>query len=319
MEIFMTLVDRTLTKSHEEASNAVPGSLPHAQIISRIRAVILLAGVVRNTKFNEGIERSLLALPLDSETTLIRHWYEHACALTRVSENASLPLRILVDPQSILPVTPKLQDATPLIIERDPLEFRGTGGVLLDATLPYTDDEYVLVGNAACVLLNNLGELVSQLAACAADIALLAEPDGSPTGLMLVRCGTLRHISPIGFVDLNEQALPAIAAKYTVRVLRHNVERYPVRNLPEYIQALRQYHLNRHSGHTVTDPFAENWLSTFSITEDLQTVASTASLLDSVVLKGARVQEGAVVVRSVVCPGATVRARATVIDEIVTA
>src|SRR5438309_1569651 len=83
----------------------------------------------------------------------------------------------------------------------------------------------------AGVVLTDLASLVMRLAESSADIALLAEPDGSPTGLMLVRCGTLRQISPIGFVDLNEQALPAIASKHVVRVVRNPVERYPVRNL----------------------------------------------------------------------------------------
>ncbi|MGN6370713.1 MAG: hypothetical protein ACTHN5_20865 [Phycisphaerae bacterium] len=300
-------------------STLCPPSDPSNAVFENLRAVILLAGVVRNTPFNESIKRSILALPLDSDTTLLRHWYEQTCRLTASCHSRSLPLRVLVDPQSLLPVLPQLSDSTPLTIERDPLEFRGTGGVLFDSTTNYADHEYVLVATAATLLLNDLASLVTHLGGSNADIALLAEPRGNPTGIMLVRVGTLRQISPIGFVDLNEQALPAIAAKHTVRVVRHPVERYPIRSLSEYINAVRQFHLNRISGRTIDDPFSENWISTFSIAERPQAVVSSASLLDSVVLDGGEVRDEAVVVRSLICPGAVVRARETVIDEIVTA
>ena len=313
----MTFVDHYVSISRQ--STTLSPTVAPSPVFQNLRAVILLAGVVRNTPFNESIKRSLLALPLDPETTLLRHWYDQTRRLTGSCQSSSLPLRVLFDPQSLLPELPQLFDDTPLIVERDPLEFRGTGGVLFDSTASYAENEYVLVGNAACLLLNDLPTLVARLAESNADIALLAEPRGNPTGIMLVRCGTLRQISPIGFVDLNEQALPAIAAKHLVRVVRHPVERYPIRTLAEYINALRQFNLNRTSGRTVDDPFSENWISTFSIAERPQAVASTASLLDSVVLEGGEVQDGAVVVRSLICPGAVVRARATVIDEIVTA
>ena len=313
----MTLVDHPVSISRTSATLSTPNA--SASVFQNLRALILLAGVVRNTPFNESIKRSLLALPLDFETTLLSQWYRQTCELAASCHSPSLPLRILFDPQSVLPVLPQLAENTPLMIERDPLEFRGTGGVLFDATAAYAEHEYVLVANAACLLLNDLPSLVARLSESGADIALLAEPNGAPTGIMLVRCGTLRQISPIGFVDLNEQALPAIAAKHTVRVIRHPVERYPIRSLAEYINALRQFNLNRTSGRTVDDPFAENWISTFSVAESPQAVASSASLLDSVVLDGGVVQDGAVVVRSLICPGAVVRARATVIDEIFTA
>lgn len=312
----MTLTEHRVPISHHQLPSTCRDTT--SGVSSHLRAVILLTGVVRNTKFKESINRSVLGLPLDNQTSLIRHWYDQTCALAKTCAGTSLPLRVLVDPQSRLPHTLELSDDTPLVIERDPLEFRGTGGVLFDATATYGENDFVLVGNGASLFLTDLTVLVANLAQCSADIALLAQLDGHPTGIMLVRCGTLRQISPIGFVDLNEQALPAIAARHTVRVVRHPVERYPIRNLPEYTHALRQFHLNRQSGRTVDDPFAENWLSTFSIAEDPKSIASSASLLDSVVLKGGQVQEGAVVVRSIVCPGATVRAYATVIDEIIT-
>jgi|SRR5271170_7377050 len=315
----MTLMDQKSSKNGDSAANDGGTQSPGCvHVLRRLRAVILLAGVVRSTKFNESIQRSLLGLPLDVNTSVIGHWYNHVCQLTKVCQSNSLPLRILVDPQSPLPVTPQLIDTTALLIERDPLEFRGTGGVLLDSTLSYAEDDYVVVGNAAGVLLSDLSSIVSRLVDCCADITILANSDGSPTGLMLIRCGTLRQISPIGFVDLNEQALPAIAERFHVRVLRHAIERYPVRNLSEYIQAIRQYQVSRRSGRTSDDPFAEHWLSTFSVAESSQDVAPTASLLDSVVLENGRVNDHAVLVRSIVCPGAIVPSHSTVIDEIVT-
>src|SRR5947209_8386902 len=117
----MTLVDQSVSTGSNSAVKSLPGTAS-MRVFGRLRAVILLAGVVRNTKFNESIHRSVLGLPLDPETSLIRHWYQQTCSLTARCGSSSLPLRVLVDPQSLLPVTPQLIDSTPLIIERDPLE-----------------------------------------------------------------------------------------------------------------------------------------------------------------------------------------------------
>ena len=68
---------------------------------------------------------------------------------------------------------------------------------------------------------------------------MVSHEDGTPSGLMLVSCRALRLIPARGFVDMKEQALPLIAAKYDVRVMhRRRPTGLPVRSLTDYIQAL---------------------------------------------------------------------------------
>jgi hypothetical protein len=116
---------------------------------------------------------------------------------------------------------------------------------------------------------------------------------------------------------MKEQALPAIASKFEVKVLHaRRATGVPVWSLTDYISALRQHHTKR-LGRRLIDPLAEDWKPAFSIVEEGATVDPTARIHDSVVLKGGVVEAGALVVRSVVCDGGIVRRDATVVDEFV--
>ena len=64
---------------------------------------------------------------------------------------------------------------------------------------------------------------------------------------------------------------------------------------------------------------AEDWKPTFALCEAGAVVDPSARLHDSVVLRGGRVEYGAVLVRSVVCPGGVVRRERTAVDQFVTA
>src|SRR5690606_20299334 len=98
---------------------------------------------------------------------------------------------------------------------RDPVEYRGIGGVLRDLAGDYHRDDYILVANAAQLLLSPLSELATLLAESdadgPADVSLISHRDGTPSGLMLIRCGSLWCIPQVGYVDMKEQALPMIA------------------------------------------------------------------------------------------------------------
>jgi len=133
----------------------------------------------------------------------------------------------------------------------------------------------------------------------------------------------LREIAAEGFVDMKEQALPRIATRFDVRVLnRPRPSGLPLRTLEDYVTALRCHH--RRSGEDgaseaiVTDPLAENLSAAFALVEPGAKVDSTARLHDAVVLAGAVVEPGAVLVRSVVCPGGVVRRDRSAVDQFVT-
>jgi NDP-sugar pyrophosphorylase family protein len=152
---------------------------------------------------------------------------------------------------------------------------------------------------------------------------------------MLLRAATLRAIPRLGYFDFKEQALPSIAAKHDVRVVPlHGPSVIPIRSLGDYIRAARHYHgaLAGKSAAAVVhfarsqieaEPFdglcgIDGWRSFFSIIENEAVVDPTAHLHDSVVLAGATVEAGAIVVRSLVAPGAIVRRDQRAVETIVT-
>ena len=134
----------------------------------------------------------------------------------------------------------------------------------------YADgDDLILVANAQQVLLEPLHGIATALDRSAGDITLISHNDGTPSGMMLITCKTLRLIPQTGFVDMKEQALPLIASRFDVRVMRRRRPTgLPIRSLADYVHALR-YHHRRQSGKVgLIDPLAEDWSPTFSIVEN---------------------------------------------------
>ena len=192
--------------------------------------------------------------------------------------------------------------------------------MLRDLAAEYGDDDLILVANAAQVLLDPLAALAAALDGRGGDVGLVSHDDGTPSGVMLLTCKALRPIADAGYVDMKEQALPRIASRFDVRVLRHRRPTgLPIRTLEDYVQGLRFHHRHRAGKPVVSDPLAEDWSPAFSLVEGGATVGAGARVHDSVVLAGGVVEPGAVVVRCVVCPGGVVRRDRTAVDQFITA
>jgi hypothetical protein len=197
--------------------------------------------------------------------------------------------------------------------ERDPSEWRGTGGVLRDISSEYDDDHLLLVANAGQFLLRPLVELVGALDSLQSDVALLAHRNGTPSTLMLIRCGCLKSLPEIGYIDMKEQALPQLGMKYDVRVSTlDQTATLGLRTAKSYLSGLRVMH-SRQASQPV-----EEWRSAFHLVEGGASVDASARLHDAVVLTGGVVAPGAIVVRSVVCAGATVPRNAVMVQKLVT-
>ena len=305
------------------AHEALPaGLIPTAgeipAILKHVKAVVLLGGSVRPNKLTAAIERSILDLPLEDGRSILSHWQEQAGKLRRMVGAAHLPIRVMVDHASIEPIPLEEEDGVTVIVERDLSPYRGTGGLLRDLSAEYNDDDVLVVANAAQALLSPLTDLVRSMAELEGDVGLISHADGTPSGLMLVRCRALRKVSQSGYVDMKEQALPAIAKDFKVNHVYQTVATgLPIRTLEEYIEALqRRYRLSLGKP-LPNDPFAEDRRPTFAIVEKGAEIDQEARVHDSVVLKGAVVESGAMVVRSIVCPGGTLAAGETVVDSFV--
>ncbi len=305
--------------------HAVPATTPAQRPSSdrrtpALRAIILLAGSVRPGELSRGIDRSLLDLPVEPGRSVLAHWQAAAAELANSAGVASLPVRVVVDQTRKAPSAVQSGPSTPLSIEREHAELRGTGGLLRDLARGYAPSDLLLVGNGAQILVEPLTELTGDLLAADAPVAILAHEDGTPSGLFLVRCSIFDSVAEIGFLDFKEQLLPRLAASgVPIRVIRRtHAAGFPVRTLDGYLSGLSALHRQRAGEPILRNPFSEQWGATFSIIEPGATVAPGAIVHDSVVLSGAALQRGSAVVRCVVCPGAIVRSGRTLADQVVT-
>lgn len=298
------------------ASSGVGRAEAGGHPLASLRAVVLLAGTVRPTQFMRAIGRSVLGLPLDDRKSVLENWRDHVDDLANQVVGRPVTVRVMVGKTSPRPPHVDSGALTRFEYETDPGEFRGTGGLLSDIAQHYADHEYLFIANGGQLLLEPLSRLVEHLAFVGGDACIVAHEDGTPSGLMMIRCGCLRSIPRIGFVDLKEQALPQIAKRHVVKVARRaRPTGMSMRTLDGYVASLREHHrraMGEEGGH---DPFGEDWKPTFSLVEPGARVDDTATVHDSVVLSGATVLAGAVLVRSVVCPGGVVMRKQMVVDQ----
>jgi hypothetical protein len=303
-----------------EGAGREPNDFPErretsAQYSGRLKGLILLGGTVRQTAFGGSLGRSPFDLPVGNGKTILTRWLGEAAAVAGTFGLDNLPVRLLVDLNALEPRSAIGAAGSDYYrMERDTSEYPGTGGLLANIAKDYNDDDMILVGNATQVLLDPLPALTLSLMKTRGVVSLIGHRDGEPSGLMLITCRTLRLIPRIGFVDMKEQALPIIASKHDVRVVQcRRPTGLAIRTLSDYIAALRAVHQPTRAA--ATDPWAEDWKSTFAIVEPGATVAPSARIHDSVVLAGATVEANAVVVRSVVA--GTVRKDREAVDQYV--
>lgn len=295
---------------HASQSGAVSGSISAADVARSVRSFIVLCGAVRRTPLARSIGRSVVDLPLHDGTTLADRHVRAAEAYSRRRGSGSLLVRLLVDGGSEPPNEHPENEFVSCVVERDASPIRGVAGILSDATRDYGADDFVVVVNGAQLFRTPLDELVAAMVRKEADVTMVASADGTPVGLWLIRCGVLRSVREVGYVDLKEQALPDWLGRWKVSVVETQ-RAYAVRTrtIQEYLGAVLMHANGGHTGSSIDeDPYREDWERSFSVVEPGSEVDEGATVHDSVVLSGGKVGRGAVVVRSVVCPGGVVSA-----------
>jgi len=285
---------------------------------SDVRAVILLGGTVRASDFGSAIKRSLLDLPIGGGATLLGYWAWEVSGLCWRLGLSNLSVRVVIGRNCAAPQKAVSAPGVHLTIERDPMEFRGTGGVLRDLAHEYQDEDLLLVATANQLCTEPLPLLAERLWSGSGDVRLLAGPHQEPAGLLMLRCGCLRDIASSGFVDLKEQALPEIATRYSVRVINAGESAgQSIRRWQDYLAALRLRH--QPPGEHAASAFDEDWQPRFSVVEEGANVDPSAGVHDSVVLAGGRVSSKASVVRCLIGPGGVVRSGEAVVGRLITA
>jgi len=279
--------------------------------------LILLAGATRQPQMRRATGRIPAMLPLADDLTVFEHWLNQTEQLADRYDVDRFDVRLLVDdkapPFELDCDRPRLA----VTVQRDPDQYRGTGGLLRDIAEELDDSDWLFVVNAGQILLQPLDDVFDRLDGTAGDVVVATNEDGSPSGFTLIRAGVLRSIKPVGFVDLKEQALPEIAKRHRVAVATFvEAPAMMIRERPHYLAALRRLHRTQ-AGLPDSEPFEERWSPAFRVVEPGATVAPDAIVQDSVLLGNARIESGAVVVRSVICAGAVVRRKQRIIERII--
>lgn len=287
---------------------------------TRPRSFVLLAGAVNPNSLPALVGRSVLDLPVDDSWRLLDVWARRIGEFVGVGEFGAVPeVLLLVGESSPMPSLRREAGNLRFRVERDSSEYRGTAGALRDLCEGFRDEDHILVGNASqCPDAGLIQQLVAQ-SDPSDGVTVSTDPEGAPSGLMLVRCGALRQIPSIGYMDLKEQALPRIAKQFGARVVVSQVGGSPpIRSLRHYLEVVRSWRCHKSlRGLCAVGPFEERWAPAFSIVEDGAKVAESAKLYDSVVLAGGVIESGCEVVRSVVSRGGVVRRSGRVLDQLV--
>jgi hypothetical protein len=305
--------------SVNHANQTGSGPLTAEAVARSVRSFIVLSGAVRRTPLARSIRRSLVDLPLaDGSTLAERHLAGAERFATRWGLD-SLSVRLLVDAEARAPAEHAPRGPVRCVVERDASPIRGVAGILADATRDHDPDEYVVVVNGAQVFRQPMDELVEAMARMEPDVALVSSADGTPVGLWLIRCGVLRSVRSVGYVDLKEQSLPEWVGRWKVSVVeRQRAYALRTRNITEYLGAVLSDASGELAGSSVDeDPYREEWERSFAIVEAAADVKEGTKIHDSVVLTGGSVGRDAVVVRSVVCPGGVVAAGSRCVGRVV--
>lgn len=282
--------------------------------IERIRSCIVLDGSARRRPFLSAVGRSGLDLPVDSGMTVGNLWLR-GIRESGLMHDTNFMCRFVIDWRTPLPRSLEITGDLNVQIERDPEPWRGTGGVLRDLASEYDQNDYILVVSGVQIPVDSMQSILETLGGLKADVALTADEEGTSVGIKLIRCGALRDIPSVGYVDFKEQGLPKVARDYSVRVSRRREPMcLSIRERSEYLNALRYWHAKKQgaSPEKIADVFDEGW-SVFSVIEEGATVEPDVELMNSVILSGASVARGAEVMESVICGGQHVAPGETII------
>jgi hypothetical protein len=281
-----------------------------------LAAIVLLAGSIRPSELQRAAGRPLMDLPISPRRSLGQEWSRQVQDFREAIGYGELPLLVTANHASGTP-----RDIATLpgsTVKLDTEEPRGSGGSLRDIAMDLDPEAFLLVASGHSFPRSPLLPVFASLSQLDDDIVIHTDLDNHPTGIFLIRCGTLVGLPARGFVDLKEQALPQLATRFRIRIARDGgLSPIPIRSLHGYVSALRAAAGEMSGGDNggVETP-VEDWMCTFKLTEDGAAVDSSARLHDSVVLSGGRVGSRSSVVRSLVGPGGVVAAGTEVFDEL---
>lgn len=288
---------------------------------------MLLAGGLVPSPLVEAARCTSLELSLTARQTVFDRWCD-VLFDTTIGDRDPLERPVLQVVHSGPPYRPRRDFHDPrfrVITQEEPGSFRGPAGVLRDVTESYRDDDVLLVAEAARYIAGGLSQFISDWARLRPDVLIACHPGGEPSGLMLVRRGSLELVPNEGFMDIKEQWLP--------KVMRAGLKVWTseTRDFQPYLLRTREQLLAASAvaagiaaitsgpAPILGPPRVLGTGIDKSRVADTAQVAPGAVIADAIVMPGAVIGTGAIVVRSVVCPDAVIEPYAEVVDRIIPA
>ncbi|MEE8154085.1 MAG: hypothetical protein V3T53_03880 [Phycisphaerales bacterium] len=284
-----------------------------------LRACLVLAGGLRPSPLVEAAGRSILDLYLTSQKTVLDVMVEQ---LTLLPTSDGMPLTIRVVHNARLPAPWPGTSAPNVRFEQDPQAYRGVAGLVADVCAGYEDHEHVLVVEAGRVFAGDIESMWDEHLASDADVTVGCNQDDSPGGVYITKCGVLRDIPPIGFVDIKEQWL-ASASDRGVKVRVHGFSSpgaLPLRTRADFLAAAR--HVNNHlasrDGRSIAPlPAEATGPEPLRVIGHGAAIGPDVGIEDAVIMPAAVIGGGALIEHSVVCPGAVIEPKLRVLNAVV--
>jgi glycosyltransferase involved in cell wall biosynthesis len=214
---------------------------------------------------------------------------------------------------------PSARGAGHVVIEQEPKALRGPAGVIRDLCHEYRPDQHVVVAEAARYVSSSLLPMLVDHVRHRADVTVAANPDGTPAGMYVIRCGALGLIPAVGFMDLKEQWLRrAVDAALNVRV--HDVDgpgTLPLRSRRQFLRAAAVANAVAAAQRGGADLLPAEEITGLRVICTGSLIGPGAVVEGSIVMPGAAIGSNAVVVRSLVAPNGRVEPGSDIVDAIV--
>lgn len=290
---------------------------------------VLLAGRIRSSSLQQALDVHVLCLPIGRRGSLLDAWVRTLSAIEGMVDVQAV-VNTGQDVESIRATTiaHALTDdgMTSVRIVAEPAPWRGAGGIVRDVTRDLPDNAIVIACEAKRLPPGSLRVLVEPFEtdheAIGGVVGICS--DGEPAGVYAFRRRALELIPDIGYYDMKEQFLPALAVNgINVVTARLPDDACRLNDLENYLIAVRKSLANGERGGTFIRASDQASISGSAVLEGACIVEAGAVIEDgavvhdSVVLWGATVGGGAVLSQSVAGPLAQIEPRSRVIREVV--
>jgi len=297
--------------------------------MTRPITAILLAGRIRPSPLREALDIPVLCLPMGRRGSLLDAWLRVLATvpnLTEVQVVVNTPADAEAVRTAAASTSALIAAGVALRVIAEPAAWRGAGGLVRDVSFSVDPKSVVLVCEAKRLPPSTLTPMIEAFQ-CTPDIAGVVGVCGrdEPAGIYAFAQESLQLVPRIGYYDLKEQFLPAMAkAHHRVITAKLADAVHRIRDLDSYLLAVRQSMTIAGTDRACiriaprASVSGSAVLDGTCVVEHGAVVEDGAVVHDSVILWGATVGGGSVVSGSVIGPLAGVEPRSRVIRSIIT-